>query len=407
MVAILNGMRVVEVASWTYVPIAGAVMAEWGADVIKVEHPEGGDPQRGLISSGLVPGGGPGSVNHMMEVPNRGKKSIGLDISTEAGHEVLMRLVAEADVFLTNFLPAARRKLGIDLEDVRTANPRIVYARGSANGQHGPQAESGGYDLANYWSRGGPADVVTAPGSPFPVLQPGPAFGDVLGGLTLAGGVTAALLHRERTGEALVVDNSLLAMGMWSVGASIAGAGLFGFDRLPHQSHQDMVNPLVNYYRTKDDRFLLLNMLQYERFWPELVAAVGRPELATDPRFATGAAVAEHRRECIALLDETFMQRTLEEWKTALAGIKGVWSPVQTSGEVLQDPQALANGYVAPVEAGDGSAFRLVPAPLRFDDRDASLRRAPEHGEHTDELLQEVGYSMDQVLQLKIDGAVL
>ena len=281
MTAILNGVKVVEVAAWTYVPMAGAVLAEWGAEVIKIEHPETGDPQRGLVSSGLVPGGG--GVNHMIEVPNRGKKSVGLDMASPGGREVLLRLVAEADVFLTNFLPAVRRKLGIDVDDIRAANPNIIYVRGSANGQRGPEAERGGYDLATFWSRGGSADIATPPGQDYPFMQPGPAYGDVLGGLTLAGGVTAALLHRDRTGEALVVDNSLLAMGMWATGATLAGAGLFGIDRLPFSAHDQMPNPLVNYYRTKDDRYLLLNMLQYDRFWPELVTAAGRPELADDP----------------------------------------------------------------------------------------------------------------------------
>ncbi len=407
MTAILSDVRVIEVAAWTYVPIGGAVLAEWGAEVIKIERPEGGDPQRGLISSGLVPGGGPDSVNHMMEVPNRGKKSVALDLSTTQGREVLLKLAATADVFLTNFLPAARRKLGIDVEDIRAVNPNIIYARGSALGQRGPQAEGGGYDLATYWSRGGSADVVTPPGQPYPVVQPGPAYGDVLGGLTIAGGIAAALLHRERTGEAMIVDNSLLAMGMWAVGATIAGAGLYGIERLPHQTHDDMANPLVNFYRTSDGRHVLLNMLQYERFWPELATAVGRPDLATDPRFATGKAMTDHRRECIAALDEVFATRTLEEWKAALAGIKGVWAPVQSAGEVLNDPQALANGYVADVEAPNGTSFRLVPSPLQFDEQPAHLTRAPEHGEHTDAVLQDLGYSMEDIIQLKVDGTLL
>jgi len=403
--AILNGVKVVEVAAWTYVPMAGAVLAEWGAEVIKIEHPETGDPQRGLVSSGLVPGGG--GVNHMIEVPNRGKKSVGLDMASPGGREVLLRLVAEADVFLTNFLPAVRRKLGIDVDDIRAANPNIIYVRGSANGQRGPEAERGGYDLATFWSRGGSADIATPPGQDYPFMQPGPAYGDVLGGLTLAGGVTAALLHRDRTGEALVVDNSLLAMGMWATGATLAGAGLFGIDRLPFSAHDQMPNPLVNYYRTKDDRYLLLNMLQYDRFWPELVTAAGRPELADDPRFNTGKAMFEHRVECIEVLDDLFASRTLEEWKSALAHVKGVWAPVQRASEILDDPQAKANGYLVDVEAPDGSSFRLVPSPLQFNETPPTLTRAPEHGEHTDDVLQSLGLRMDEILELKVQGAVL
>ncbi|MCW2916726.1 MAG: CaiB/BaiF family protein [Actinomycetia bacterium] len=405
MKAILNGVKVVEVAAWTYVPMAGAVLAEWGAEVIKIEHPEHGDPQRGLISSGLVPGGG--SVNHMMEVPNRGKKSIGLDLSSPAGHDVLLKMAAQADVFLTNFLPAGRRKLGIDVEDIRAVNADIIYVRGSANGQRGPEAERGGYDLATFWARGGSADIGTPPGSDFPTMQPGPAYGDVLGGLTLAGGVAAALLHRDRTGEAMIVDNSLLAMGMWATGATLAGAGLFGLERLPFRSHETMPNPLVNYYRTKDGRYLLFNMLQYERFWPELVTAAGRPELADDPRFATGKAMAENRGACIEVLDDLFAERTFAEWKAVLADIRGVWAPVQRASEILEDPQATANGYLVDVEAPDGSSFRLVPSPLQFDETPPALTRAPDHGEHTDDILQGIGLTMDEILELKVQGAVL
>jgi crotonobetainyl-CoA:carnitine CoA-transferase CaiB-like acyl-CoA transferase len=403
--AILNGVKVIEVAAWTYVPMAGAVLAEWGAEVIKIEHPEHGDPQRGLISSGLVPGGG--SVNHMMEVPNRGKKSIGLDLSAPAGHDVLLKMAAQADVFLTNFLPAGRRKLGIDVEDIRAANPDIIYVRGSANGQRGPEAERGGYDLATFWARGGSADIGTPPGSDFPTMQPGPAYGDVLGGLTLAGGVAAALLHRDRTGEAMIVDNSLLAMGMWATGATLAGTGLFGLERLPFRSHETMPNPLVSYYRTKDGRYLLFNMLQYERFWPELVTAAGRPELAGDARFATGAAMSENRDACIEVLDDLFAERTFAEWKAVLADIRGVWAPVQRASEILEDPQANANGYLVDVEAPDGSSFRLVPSPLQFDETPPALTRAPDHGEHTDGILQGIGLTMAEILELKVQGAVL
>jgi crotonobetainyl-CoA:carnitine CoA-transferase CaiB-like acyl-CoA transferase len=402
---ILNDVKVVEVAAWTYVPIAGAVLAEWGAEVIKIEHPENGDPQRGLVNSGLVPGGG--TVSHMMEVPNRGKKSVGLDLASPAGREVLLKMAAEADVFLTNFLPAGRRKLGIDVADIRAVNPDIIYARGSAGGQRGPEAERGGYDLATFWARGGSADVSTPPELDYPILQPGPAYGDVLGGLTLAGGIVAALLHRKCTGEAMVVDNSLLAMGMWATGATLAGAALYGLDRMPSRRHDEVPNPLVNYYRTKDDRYLLLNMLQYERFWPELMAAVGRPELAADPRFATGTAMAEHRGECVAALDGIFAERTYAEWKSALADIRGVWAPVQRASEIIEDPQAEANGYLVDVEAADGSSFRLVPSPLQFDETPPVLTRAPDHGEHTDEVLQGLGMTMEEILELKVQGTVL
>src|SRR5262249_38472208 len=180
MTDILSGIRVVELAAWTFVPAAGAVLADWGADVIKVEHPETGDPQRGLISSGLIPGG-PGAVNYIMEQPNRGKRSIGLDISTDDGRELLYELARSSDVFLTSFLPASRQKLQIDVEHIKAVNPNIVYVRGSGQGPLGPDAEQGGLDGASYWARGGIANALTPPELEWPV-SPRPAFGDLPGG---------------------------------------------------------------------------------------------------------------------------------------------------------------------------------------------------------------------------------
>src|ERR1700759_4101364 len=181
-VEIMSGIRVLEVASWTYVPVAGAVLAEWGADVIKIEHPETGDPQRGLVTSGLVPLGG---VAHMVELPNRSKRSVGLDMKSAAGHDLLLKLAARSDVFLTNFLPAQREKLRIDVDDIRAVNPAIVYASGSAHGPRGPEANSGGYDKSTFWARSGAADPASPDELGYPVTQPGAAFGDVMGGLTL------------------------------------------------------------------------------------------------------------------------------------------------------------------------------------------------------------------------------
>jgi crotonobetainyl-CoA:carnitine CoA-transferase CaiB-like acyl-CoA transferase len=402
---IMEGVRVVEVAAWTYVPVAGAVLAEWGADVIKVEHPETGDPQRGLATMGLIPTG-PGGVAFMTELPNRGKRSVGLDLATAEGHQVLAKLVETADVFLTNFRPQARRKLGIDVDDLRGVNPRLIYVRGSGQGQRGPEAERGGYDGCTFWARGAVADILSDPAD-YPVGQPGPAFGDLIGGMTIAGGISAALYHRERTGEALVVDNSLLATAMWATSASAMAASLFGFSRMPRGNRKKVPNPLVNTYRTSDGRYLSLVMLESDRYWADLVKLVGRPELAGDPRFADSAARARHNAECVEVLDEIFATRTFEEWKQLLLAAKGVWAPVQTAAEVMTDPQSLANGYVREVNAASGAAFQMVASPLQFDETPPDLTRAPDHGEHTDEVLSELGLSMDDILDLKIKGAVL
>jgi crotonobetainyl-CoA:carnitine CoA-transferase CaiB-like acyl-CoA transferase len=401
----MNGIRVVEVAAWTYVPMAGGVLAEWGADVIKVEHPETGDPQRGLVTSGLVPGGG--NVAFVVEHPNRGKRSIGLDIGTEEGREILLQLVAKADVFLTSFLPKARAKLRIDPDDIRAVRPNIIYVRGTAAGARGPEAYRGGYDASTFWARGGSADTVQTSDMPYPPTQPGGAYGDTIGGLTIAGGVAAALLHRERTGEALTLDCSLLSVGMWATAYSIAGAAAFGLDRLPVQPREEAPNPIVNTYRTSDNRFLALVMLQSDRYWPELMHKAGRPDLVDDPRFKDAAARGANKQECIAVLDTVFASKTFDEWKALLADVEGIWAPVQTVSEVVEDPQAIANGYVRDVVAQDGSTFKLVATPVQFDETPPDIVRAPGHGEHTDAILDELGLDMDQIIELKITGAVL
>jgi crotonobetainyl-CoA:carnitine CoA-transferase CaiB-like acyl-CoA transferase len=402
----MSGIRVVEVASWTYVPVAGAVLAEWGADVIKIEHPEMGDPQRGLAAMGLIPTG-PGGVSHMVELPNRGKRSVGLDLKTEEGRALLLKMCENADVFLTNFRPAARAKLGIDVEHIRAVNPNIIYVRGSGHGQRGPESERGGYDGCTFWGRGGAADIVSDPEADYPVNQPGPAFGDVIGGLTIAGGISAALFHREKTGEPVVVDNSLLATAMWATGATSLAAGLFGFDRMPRGDRKQMPNPIVGMYRTSDRRFLSLVMLESDRYWGDLVTRMGHPELENDPRFVDAAARAANCAECITLLDQYFGEKTFAEWKEILAEAKGVWAPVQSPAELLEDPQAIANGYIREIEANSGTVFRIIASPLQFDETPPDLTRAPEHGEHTDEVLLELGYDMDQIMEMKIKGAIL
>jgi crotonobetainyl-CoA:carnitine CoA-transferase CaiB-like acyl-CoA transferase len=403
-VQIMSGIRVLEVASWTYVPVAGAVLAEWGADVIKVEHPETGDPQRGLVTSGLVPSGG---VAHMVELPNRNKRSIGLDIKTSEGHDLLLRLAATADVFLTNFLPAQRAKLRIDVDDLRAVNPAIIFASGSAHGPRGPEANVGGYDNSTFWARSGAADTASPAELGYPVTQPGAAFGDVTGGLTLAGGISAALLHRERTGQAITVDGSLLSMGTWAMGATLAGSAAFGVERAPRYTPSEAPNALVNSYRCADGRFVFLVMLQTDRFWPKLVTAFGRPELIDDPRFTDHAARMKNHREAVAALQELFAARTFDEVAAILNSTSGAWAPAQRPIDVLSDPQVVANGYAKDLKDANGVPFKLVPAPLQFNGESGTPTHAPAHGEHTDEVLGELGLDMDQILELKISGAIL
>ena len=399
---VLKGIRVVEVAQWWFVPSAGAVLADWGADVLKIEHPVGGDPGRGLVTSGLVPSAG--DVNFMVEQPNRGKRSIGLDLAHPEGLAILHRLIKTADVFLTNFLPLARRRLKIDVGDLRTLNPRLIYVRGHGQGARGPDAEKGGFDAASFWCRSGIANALTQPDAPAPVMQRA-AFGDSTGGMTIAGGIAAALFRRERTGVASVVDISLLSTGMWVLSADIVAARLLGQD-LPINDRTRAPNPIVNSYRTKDGRWLFLNMLQPDRYWDDLCRHLERSDLAVDPRFADGDKRGANRTECIRELETTFASRTLAEWRKRLATVAGVWSPMQTASEVGADEQAIANGYLLDVERGDGTHFALVANPVQFDETPPTLRPAPELGQHTEEVLLGLGLSWEDLARLKEEQAI-
>jgi crotonobetainyl-CoA:carnitine CoA-transferase CaiB-like acyl-CoA transferase len=404
MTKVMEGVRVVEVSIWGFVPAAGAVLADWGADVIKVEHPVQGDPMRGLRIPTLEPE--KIGVTFMWEIVNRGKRDIGIDIGTHEGREVLLELVDTADVFLTNFLPAARRKLGIDVDDIMARNPRIVYARGSGQGPKGPDAEKGGFDAISYWFRPGVAAGVTPREAEWPVRMPGPAFGDVQTGMMLAGGVGAALAYRERTGKGTVVDASLLAAGMWAMQPGVVATQLTGEPDLPKRGRTDPNNPLANIYRTSDGRFIALNMLQADRYWPGLCHVFERDDLVTDPRFATHEARVASGDATIVLLDEIFDAKTLDEWRDILGRQEGQWDVVQTVRDVNDDVQAIKNGYLRPVEYPNGVKLSLVSAPVQFDETAPDLQPAPELGAHTEELLLELGHDWDDIVRLKSLGAV-
>ncbi|MEH0468316.1 CaiB/BaiF CoA transferase family protein [Streptomyces hayashii] len=397
----LEGIRVLEVAMYGFVPSAGAVLADWGADVVKIEHAVNGDPQRGLRQTGSfrVDGDPNPNVAHA----NRGKRSLGLDMSRPEGLELLHELVKDSDVFLTSFMPASRARLRIDVDDIRAVNPRIVYARGSALGPRGPEADKGGYDMTAFWARAGTAATVTPPGSDGMISPPGPAYGDTVSGTNLAGGIAAALLRRERTGEAPVVDVSLLGSGLWALGHSIAVSVHLdrAWEGVTPSAHGSPTNPLSGLYRTADDRFLAFVMLQPARFWPNVCRCIGRPELADDPRFTTAEAIAEHAPDAVKILREVIASRTLTEWSKDLAALDGPWAPVQDTLQAAADQQVRANGYIA--RAGE---LELVASPVQFDVEDTRLGPAPEFAAQTEEILTELGYDWDRILALKASGAI-
>ena len=402
----MEGIRVLEVAQFTFVPAAGAVLADWGADVIKVEHAETGDAQRGLSALMSMPVGS-GSFAPLMEHPNRGKRSIGLALEQPEALEVLHELIRSSDVFLTNFLPRARRRLGIELEDVRKINPNIIYVRGSGFGATGPDSEKGGYDSTAFWARGGSALGTTPVDYDGLCAMPAGAYGDSMGGMTIAGGIAAALFARDRTGETSVVDVSLLGVGAWATALSVGFALLEGGPpprRPPGNSAK--TNPLVGNYRTADDRWLVLAMLQPGRYWPEFCQRIDREDLIKDDRFATAEVLMANAAAAAEIVQEVLATRTLAEWISQFAGMEGQWAVAQDPWEVGQDPALRANGMIADVIDTEGTRRELVANPVQFDGKPAQLTRAPQFAEHTDEILRGLGKSDDELIDLKVSGAV-
>jgi crotonobetainyl-CoA:carnitine CoA-transferase CaiB-like acyl-CoA transferase len=400
----LSGLRVLEVASFGFVPAAGAVLADWGADVVKVEHPVTGDPMRGMLSVTAMGVDQPPAVNFLVEQVNRGKRSVGLDIAHPRGRELLGRLIESSDVLLTNMLPGARRRLGIDVDEVRRRNPRIIYARGHGQGSRGPDADVGGFDTTSYWARGGIAEVLRADADGWPAPHRA-GIGDNPSGMMLAGGIAAALLARERQGVAPTVDVSLLNCAMWTIGFDIIGGQ--HLDEVLRFPREEAPNPLANNYRTADGRIIILGMFQSDRYWQPFCTHVGRADLAADERFRDGAARYENRRECIALLDDVFAERPLAAWRECLGDADFPWSVYQVPQELFDDPQVVANGYLPTVEPDSGEAFALVANPVQLDEQTPVLTRAPEHGQHTEEVLLELGLDWDELEAEKAAGSIL
>ncbi|MGE0384166.1 MAG: CaiB/BaiF CoA transferase family protein [Gammaproteobacteria bacterium] len=395
----MQGIRVVEVAAWTFVPVAGAMLADMGADVIKVEPPTG-DPQRGLRNMLNIDPRGPNPFN---EIPNRGKRSITVDLQTEAGREVLLKLAASADVFLTSYLPALRKKLRIDVEDIRGANPKIIYVRGSGWGSTGPMRDVGGYDLAAAWASSGfSARLDRDPEGPPPMP---PAFYDLQGGNTIAGAIAVALFKRERTGEPSIVDVSLMNVGMWSMAPDIVSAP---YVEKPNQVIRTSPgNPITNWYKTADGRWIYLVLLQADRFWAELCAVMERPDLVADARYADAKVRYENREACVAELDRIFGSRTLAQWQARFQGFSGVWAPALKAHELHDHPQVHANGFLPAVTGNDGNEFRLVSTAMHFDETPtAPAGPAPELGQDTEAILLDCGLEWEEIESLRARGGL-
>jgi crotonobetainyl-CoA:carnitine CoA-transferase CaiB-like acyl-CoA transferase len=401
---VFSGVRVVELAEWLFVPQTGSLLADWGADVIKIEHPVRGDGYRGLSSAGTAVNHA--GVNAAMELANRGTRSFGADLKHPDGRAVVLELIATADVVLTSFLPSVLERIGLGVEQLRATNPDLVIGRGHGFGVLGPDAEKGAYDATAYWARGGLEEAIRQDETPRP-LKPRGGLGDRTAAVHLAFGVAGALFGRERGGGPSIVDVSLMSSALWTIGSDLL-AGIQGtYAHGVATGATRPPNPAAEDYQTSDRRFLQLCFLQSDRFWPDLCRAIGRPDLATDPRFVDHVARAEHHDACTAELADEFASRTLEEWRATFADERFPWAPYLRPDEVAEDPQVAVNGYVVNVAGRNGESFRSPSGAVQYDEHPPELRLSPELGHDTEALLLELGYDWDRIVALKEAGAII
>jgi crotonobetainyl-CoA:carnitine CoA-transferase CaiB-like acyl-CoA transferase len=395
---VLKGLKVVEYASYIAAPGAAGIMADWGADVIKVERPEG-DPMRHVFAD--VKGGVAG--NPTFGLDNRGKRAVVLDTSKPAGRDALAKLAVEADVFLTNVRPASLKRAGLDDATLREANPRLVYAVVTGYGLDGPDADKPGFDVTAFWSRAGVARMHTPKGSDPFILRTG--VGDHVTSLATVSAILAALYEREQTGVGRLVQTSLLATGVYTVGSDLAVQLAFG-KLASNRPRTEPFDPVANFYKSRDERWFVINPRGASNDWQGLTTAAGRPDLPLDERFLTGRLRKDNSRALVAEFDTAFAALDFDEIGRRLDAADLVWAPVQTPAEVAADPQVTAAGALLEVEDGQGGTYRSPAAPARFPGADTMRRPgAPGLGEHTREVLIELGYSPAEVEAMIAAGA--
>ncbi|MEK7216774.1 MAG: CoA transferase [Chloroflexota bacterium] len=398
----LNGIRVVEVANWLAAPAAGVLLADLGADVIKIEPPTG-DPWRyfQMESMGYD---GPFPINYCFEVDNRGKRSVALDIGIPDGREAALRLIDSCDVFVTNLVPARRERFGLSYQQLSVRNPRVVYLGFSGYGPEGEDRDRLGFDYAAFWARSGIMSVVGEP-EETPALQRA-GMGDHTTAPLLAFGVMAALFERERSGRGQEVTGSLLNTALWVLNADVQAALVSG--QAPKRKKRTAnPNPIWNSYRAGDGKWFLLVMPTPDPYWPRVCAAVGHPELGGDPAYATQARRRERSEELIALFGRTFATAPLEEWGRRFDEQDVIWAPAQTLDDVIIDPQVRANDYFTTVDHPTHGPYETVQTPLKFSRSDVGVRgAAPEVGQQTEEVLLETGFTWDEIAGLRASGAL-
>ncbi|WP_329527938.1 CaiB/BaiF CoA transferase family protein [Streptomyces sp. NBC_01462] len=396
--SVFTGLKVLDVASFIAAPAAATMLSDFGADVIKIEPPGAGDPQRMLSS---VPPSPRAQANYGWHLANRNKRGMVIDLKSPAAVGVLKRLVQWADVVITNFPHGTREKLHLGYEEIAAWNPRVVYADITGFGDAGPDARQPGFDLTAYWSRSGLLASTRDAGAPPTVPVWG--SGDYTTAIAIYAAITTALYHRERTGQGADVGTSLLATGVWATGTLVAGA-LAGGTPFELHDRNVPVNALTNPYRTADGRWFML--ATSSAHWPALARAIGRPELRADPRFADIQGFAKNAAALSELLDTAFRTRPFAHWQDVLTRERITVGLIQTPEEAAQDPQLRENDVVVPLEGVSGLDYTVSsPVNLRGVPK-VPARRAPDLGEHNDEILGELGFGPAEIAALRARGAI-
>ena len=401
MAHLFDGLRVLDVGSFVFGPAAATVMADFGADVIKVEPPATGDPYRYLHQMPPLPAH---DDDYCWLLTSRGKRSVALDLKDADARELLLRLVESADVFVTNYPVRVLESLSLRYEDLRARNGRLVYAHATGFGPEGPEAHKPGYDATAWWARTGLQDLVRPEGGVPAISVPG--MGDHPSAMSLFGAIMMGLYRREKTGEGSHVRSSLLANGCWSNGVYLQ-AMLCGAEPYSHVDCTRPGNAVVNQYETRDGRWLLLALVQEDKLWPRLCAALERPELAEDARFAERPARRANAQALYEILAPIFRDRDFADWRKRLDDQQITFGHVATTEELEHDPQALAAGIQVMTENAAGEAVRTINSPIEMDESPkVAPRRAPAIGEHTDEVLGALGLEAEQLAALRERGAI-
>lgn len=403
MTSVLSNIKVIEMGHFVAVPGAGVMLADWGADVIKVE-PLTGDVQRYQFP--VKQDGTPDleSVNIRFVVHNRNKKGVAINLSKKDGRDILYKLIESADVFISNYELGSLQKFGLDYGSLSKLNPRLVYGILTGYGTRGPDKNERGFDLTAAWARTGFQHILTEGDAPPPIAPV--AVMDRVAGINMAAGILAALLGRERSGKGQQIEISLYQTGVWVLAGDLQ---LALADYKPMYSDRTArVNPLVNTYRTKDNKWIQLSMAQFHLHWHDICQVIGQADLESDPRFPPEqpAVLVKNRRELIQILDEAFAKKTLDQWIKLLLKHNCIFSRIYTPEEVVKDPQAIANDFFIE-DAGMGNS-KLINTPVRFVDDPVIVKTtAPEVGQNTEEILLEFGYSWEDIAGLKEAGVIL